>query len=63
MEQRLLPERSLRDWQAQIMRDGGPPKRMVEFDGYKAVIRNPKESLIKKIRNRAARRRLRKEWH
>lgn len=54
MERKLLPERCLRDWQVQIMREGSP-KVLVIWDGYKAVPQIKRARLIDRIRNRIMR--------
>ena len=58
MNQKLLPERALRDWQVQIMREGSP-RVLVIWDGYRAVPQIKRASLSERIRNRILRHRAR----
>ena len=58
MEQKLLPERTLRDWQVQIMKEGSP-KVLVIWDGYRAVPQIKRKPLIQRIKNKIVNRRFR----
>lgn len=57
MQTKLLPEKGLRDWQIQIMREGSPRVLMI-WDGYKAVPVMKKKSLWKRLRNRHSRKQI-----